>query len=124
VNEGIVTQILLVSGLLTATLVFGLLAPDIVSRLLLGTDPPNAMMRLVMRHWFLMVGLVGVLLGVAAYDGGCRVPAMLFAIAEKLALGALVLASPLRKRVLTMSAVGADAIMAVLFITILIRGES
>ena len=41
---------------------------------------------------------------------------MVAAIVEKLALGVLVVASPMRKRLVTVAVAGADAVMALLYI--------
>ncbi len=123
-SEGIVTGILMVTGVLTGSVMVGVAAPDALLRILLGTDPADKTMLVPARHWFLMIGLVGALLVFAAYDSDYRVPALLFAIIEKLALGAMVLTSPLRKRPLTVAVVCADATMAGLFIFILAGGVS
>jgi hypothetical protein len=57
----------------------------------------------------------------AAYHPEVRVPAMIVGAAEKLIFGILVIASPLRKRRLTMAVVCADAIMGLLYVLILTR---
>ncbi len=71
------------------------------------------------RHWSLLVALVGGLLMYAAHHPEARLPAMIVGAAEKLVFGVLVVASPLRRRPLTMAVVGADAIMGLLYVLIL-----
>jgi hypothetical protein len=59
----------------------------------------------------------------AAYHPEIRLPAMIVGAAEKLVFGALVIASPLRKRRLTLAVVGADAIMGLLYVLILTQAR-
>ena len=58
----------------------------------------------------------------AAYHPETRVPILVVAAAEKLALALLVFTGPLRKRMLTVAIVAADAIMALLYVLILVLG--
>jgi hypothetical protein len=71
------------------------------------------------RHWSLLAALVGGLLMYAGYHPEARLPALIIGAAEKLAFGILVIASPLRRRRLTIAVVGADAIMGLLYVLIL-----
>jgi hypothetical protein len=71
------------------------------------------------RHWSLLAALVGGLLMYAGYHPEARLPALFIGAAEKLAFGILVIASPLRRRRLTIAVVGADAIMGLLYVLIL-----
>jgi hypothetical protein len=89
--------------------------------LILGEKTSDATVILMARHWSLLVALVGGLLIYAAYHPEARVPAMIVGAAEKLVFGILVIASPLRKRRLTLAVVSADAIMGLLYIVILTR---
>ena len=76
-------------------------------------------MILMARHWSLLAALVGGLLMYAGYHPEARLPALIIGAAEKLAFGILVIASPLRRRRLTIAVVGADAIMGLLYVLIL-----
>jgi hypothetical protein len=87
--------------------------------LILGEKTSDATVILMARHWSLLVALVGGLLMYAGYHPEARVPAMIVGAAEKLVFGALVVASPLRRRRLTMTVVGADAIMGLLYVLLL-----
>ncbi len=111
--------LLLVTGILTAGAGVGLIFPRQLLEIFLGdrTNAPTTL--LIVRHWGLLVGLVGGLLIYAAYHVEIRVPVMIVAAAEKLVLGGLVIASPLRTRLLTMAIVCADAIMALLYVLVL-----
>jgi hypothetical protein len=71
------------------------------------------------RHWSLLAALVGGLLMYAGYHPEARLPALIIGATEKLVFGILVIASPLRRRRLTIGVVGADAIMGLLYVLIL-----
>lgn len=111
--------ILLVTGALTAAVGVGVVMPRQLLALILGENTSDATVILIARHWCLLVALVGGLLIYSAYHPEVRLPAMIAGAAEKLALGAFVVASPLRRRRQTMAVVGADAIMALLYVLIL-----
>ncbi len=87
--------------------------------LILGENTSDATVILMARHWSLLVALVGGLLMYAGYHPEARLPAMIIGAAEKLVFGILVIASPLRRRRLTVAVVGADAIMGLLYVLIL-----
>lgn len=78
-------------------------------------------MILMARHWSLLAALVGGLLMYAGYHPEARLPAMIIGAAEKLVFGILVIASPLRTRIRTVAIVGADAIMGLLYVLILMQ---
>jgi hypothetical protein len=113
--------ILIVTGTLTALIGTGFLIPRLLLRIVLGLETPDPTTVMIARHWTLVVGLIGGLLIYAGYHPEVRVPVMIAGAAEKLALGALVIASPLRRRLVTMLVVCADATMAVLYLLILAR---
>jgi hypothetical protein len=115
--------ILLVTGALTAAAGVGFVMPRQLLALILGENTSDATVILMARHWSLLVALVGGLLMYAAYHPEVRLPAMIVGAAEKLVFGALVIASPLRKRRLTLAVVGADAIMGLLYVLILTQAR-
>ena len=119
--QGMTGTLLLLTGILTAGAAVGLLFPRQLLAILLGERAPAPAMILITRHWGLLVGLVGGLLIYAAYHAEIRVPVMIVAAAEKLVLGALVIASPLRGRLVTMAVVCADGVMALLYIVTLFK---
>lgn len=108
--------VLVVTGVLTLAAGVGFLAPRRLLEILLGETAGDATVILMTRHWSLLVALVGALLIYAGGHPETRVPVMIVAAIEKLALGALVFASPLRRRPLTVAVVSADAVMACFFI--------
>jgi hypothetical protein len=112
--------ILLFTGLLTAGALGLLLAPAPVLRLLFGQDPPNALVLLIARQWGLLVFLIGALLVWAAYHAEVRVPAMILACIEKSVFALSVLLSPFRRRALALQVALADAVMATLYLLILV----
>jgi energy-converting hydrogenase Eha subunit E len=112
-------DILLATGLLTASAGFGVFAPRAFSNSLLGTSSGDAATSVIVRHWSLLLAIVGGLLIFAAYRADVRVPIMIAATIEKLILAALVVASPLRKRLVTVAIVGADVVMALLYVFML-----
>ncbi len=87
--------------------------------LILGESTSDATVILMARHWSLLVALIGGLLMYAAYHPEVRLPATIVGAAEKLVFGVLVIASPLRRRRLTLAVVGADAVMGLLYVLIL-----
>jgi hypothetical protein len=113
------STLLLVTGILTAGAALGLIFPRQLLAIFLGQRTNQATTLMIARHWSLLVALVGGLLIYAAYHAEIRVPVMIVAATEKLVLGGLVLASPLRTRLLTLGVVCADAVMAILYIVTL-----
>lgn len=112
-------MLLLLTGGITALAGLGLIFPRQLLAVLLGDRTNEATTLLMARHWSLLVGLVGGLLIYAAFHPEVRVPVMIVAAAEKLVLGGLVIASPLRTRLVTVAVVSADAVMAFLYILLL-----
>ena len=113
--------VLIVTGALTAAAGIGLLAPRQVLTLFFGMQTDDRTTILLVRHWCGLIALVGGLLIYAGSHAEVRVPVMIAAIAEKLVLAALIIASPLRKRLVTVAIVGADVVMAALYVTFLLR---
>lgn len=117
--EANIGTILVITGAVTALAGVGLAVPRQLLSVILTDKTNDPTVILIARHWSLLVALVGGLLIYAASHPESREPIMIVAIAEKLALGVLVIASPLRTRILTMSVVCADAVMALLYVLFL-----
>ena len=117
--EANISTILVITGAVTALAGVGLAVPRQLLNILLAEKTNDPTMILIARHWSLLVALVGGLLIYAAYHPESRAPIMIVAIAEKLALGVLVVASPLRTRIITVTVVCADAVMALLYVLFL-----
>ena len=120
-SNAFVQTVLVVTGVLTAGLAVGVIAPVPLLKLLVNLDSSDWTLRLIARHWSLVVACVGLLLIGAAFDPALRTAAMAFAMIEKLAFAALVLPTPLRHHRFTMFAVTVDTLMVILYIAILVR---
>jgi hypothetical protein len=115
-----ITAILLVTGLLTMGVIAVFLMPSLMLRVLFGVADPDEVTRIVARHWGLLVALIGILLVVASYHPELQFPVMGVAAAEKLAIAGLVLGSTLRRRPLLLIIAAADALMAILYLTVML----
>lgn len=101
----------------------GLLFPRQLVGLLLGAQLSDATTILMARHWSLLGALAGGLLVYAGYHPDVRVPAMMIGATEKLVFGALILASPLRTRLITISVVCLDVAMALIYVLALVQAQ-
>lgn len=116
-----ISWILYVTGVMTAGMIVGVIAPDTIAKSAIGRATHDGAERLIVRHWTFMIGVLGVLLIIAGYTPEYREPVMILAIAEKLLIIALMLgnrdkigdANPL-------PIVVADGTMSVLYIAYLI----
>ncbi len=120
-GEAALNIVLIVTGTLTAAAGLGLLAPRQVSAFFFGMPADDATTILLVRHWCLLIALIGGLLIYAGSHAQVREPVMIAAAIEKVVLAALVVASPLRKRPVTVAIVSADVVMAALYVTFLLR---
>ncbi len=111
--------ILIVTGAITMGACAAVLAPVAILRFLFGERDPDSLTVMITRHWGLLVALIGGLLVYAGYHAEAQVPVMVAAVVEKLAIGALVFSSRLRRRVAAAVVAGADMAMALLYIVIL-----
>jgi hypothetical protein len=108
--------ILLITGLVTAGAIVLFLAPVTVMKRLFGQAPSDALSLLIVRHWGLLVCLVGALLIYAAYHTEIRVPTMIVAIVEKVAFVLGMLISPFRRRPSAVLIGVADGSMAAVYL--------
>jgi hypothetical protein len=111
--------ILLITGLATAAALGLFVAPVPVMKVLFAQVPSDALSLFIVRHWGLLLSLVGALLVYAAYHAEVRVPALLVASAEKVAFALGMLLSPLRSRPPVLVMALADAGMAAAYLTYL-----
>ncbi len=112
-------EILVVTGILTMLGIALLLIPKTMLKRLFGQSSPDLVTTTITRHWGLLLFLVGCLLVYAGYHPEVRTPVMIGATIEKFGIATLVFASPLRARRLLDVIVGADAIMAILYVNAL-----
>jgi hypothetical protein len=107
--------ILIVTGVFTA-LAFGqFVAPSKLLRLVYGQVQADAAGLMLARHWGLLVGCVGLLLIYAAFEPTVRVPFMIFAMIEKIALGAMILGSDLRRQALAAAVAIGDLLISLIY---------
>lgn len=111
-----VGQILIVTGLLTIGAIAFFLMPAAMLKLVFGVAETDLATRTIARHWGLLVALVGALLVLAGHHPEVRVPVMVVAATEKLAIATLVLSSTLRQRSLPLMIASSDAVMAILYL--------
>jgi hypothetical protein len=111
-----IQPILLVTGVATAGVLVLCLAPVTTMKLVFGQAPADALGLLVIRHWGLVVSLVGALLIFAAYHADNRVPTLIVAIVEKTAFVCGLLVSPFRRRPAVLAIAMADAGMTAVYL--------
>ena len=113
--------ILVVSGLIT--LVGGivpLFAPYFQLRSTYAVDNPASIAVFFVRHWGVLISVVGCLIIYSAYAPAIRGPVLLAAAAEKFALVVLVFFGPVR-RTSGMTAIAVmDGIFAILYVVYLV----
>lgn len=122
-NESAISTILVVTGAITAGAVVVALAPRPAMCIIFGADRIDELSGLIARHWGLLVALVGALLIYAGFNAELRVPVMIVAIVEKLAIAGLILLSSLRARPLALTIAAADSTFAVLYVIMLVTGS-
>ncbi len=113
---GHIELILLITGLATAGAVIVFVAPSTMMKTLFGQAPSDPLSLLIIRHWGLLVCLVGGLLIYSAYHGEIRVPTLVVSIAEKAVLVIGMLFSPFRRRPVVAVVALADAGMAAVYL--------
>jgi hypothetical protein len=111
--------ILLITGLATSGALVLTLAPSAMVKMLFGQAPSDPLSLLIVRHWGLLVGLVGALLVYAAYHVEIRVPVLIVAVVEKAAFVLAMVASPFRRRPAVLVMAAADAGMAAVYLAYL-----
>jgi len=111
-----ISEILIVTGVLTMPGITLFLAPKTMLKLAFGEPVPSLVTTTIARHWGLLLFLVGGLLVFAGYHPVVRVPVMIVGAVEKFSIAALVFASPLRSRRLLDVLVGADGAMGILYV--------
>ena len=108
--------ILIVTGALTAITIFQFIAPAQVLRMIFGEAPTDEVSLAVVRHWGLLVFLVGALLIYAALHASLRGPAMVVAAIEKAALGLGVFGTSLRTHPAAAAIAAGDSFIALIYV--------
>jgi hypothetical protein len=116
--------VLLVCGLMTASLVQGIIAPKSIWRTWFGENEPNPTAVMLMRSWSTMVVISGVFLIYAGFHPEMRTPALFVAGVGKAMFVILILSDA--KRFLKGQAVLAvvvDSLMVVIFAAYLLATQ-
>jgi len=112
--------ILIVTGPLTAVALLQFIAPMPMLRMIYGKAPLDEVRLFLARHWGLLIFLIGVLLIYTASHPDVRGPATLLAAIEKIALGAGVFGSSLRKYPVAAAIALGDLVIALVYVVYLI----
>jgi hypothetical protein len=118
--------VMLVSGLLTCTMFYAVIAPDAILRSNFGQTIDGPVAQIVVRNWGALIGLMGLLLIYGAYQVSARRVALLIAGTSKVVFVALVLS--LGQEFLQFQvgvSVAVDTVMVLLFAAYLLstRGQ-
>jgi hypothetical protein len=113
--------ILIVTGAFTAVAFGQFVAPSKLLRLIYGETQADAASVMLARHWGLLVGCVGLLLIYAAFEPTVRAYFMIFAVAEKVALGALILGSDLRQQSPAAAIAVGDLLISLIYVLYLVE---
>ena len=108
--------ILVLTGLATASALVLFLSPVTMMRMLFGQVPSDTLSILIVRHWGLLLGLVGALLVYAAYHPEVRGPTLVVAVVEKVAFVIGVFLSPFHRRPTVLVMALADGGMAAIYL--------
>ena len=111
-----IKPILIVTGLITASMIVAFFAPAIVLSQWFVDPPADAVTLAVMRHWGLLVFCFGGLLVWAAYRPDLRKPVLVFTIVEKVALVLGILLLPLALKSGAYVAAGTDATLSIVYL--------
>jgi hypothetical protein len=104
--------ILMVTGALTTGTVGFFLLPRLLIQRVFGVEEIGPALTLVIRHWGLLLSLMGALLVYAAFEPSLRGPVMVAATIEKIIFAGLVFLGPLKKFAIAKWAAVADSLMA------------
>ena len=121
-SKSFIEWILIISGLITAgSGVVALLFPHFQLRSTYEVDKhPASIAVFFVRHWGVLVFVVGCLIIYCAYAPAIRVPVLIAAVVEKFALGLLVFFGPVKLTSgMTTSAV-VDGVFAILYVAAMV----
>lgn len=118
--------VMLVSGLLTCTMLYAVIAPGAAMRSTFGETLEGPLVDVVVRNWAALIVIGGAMLIYGAFHPSTRSPILMMTAAGKLSFIALVLAQGSRYLARQAGvAVVVDSVMVVLFVAYLVgtRGE-
>lgn len=108
--------ILVITGVLTASMLAQFVAPSWVVRHTFGNFSSDALTKMFARHWGLLLFCIGALLFYAAFHPCMRVPAVVLASIEKLGFVACVFGTSVRDQRMASVMAAGDAVMVILFV--------
>src|SRR5215471_9356457 len=114
--------ILVVSGVITAGAgLAALLFPHLFLRLGFGVQSPISSLVFFVRHWGVLIFVVGALIVYSAYAPTTRAPVLVAAVIEKFAIGLLTFFGPMKPTsAMTAIAIG-DGAFAIIYVAYLAR---
>jgi hypothetical protein len=118
--ESSIAWILIVSGAITAGAgLAALLFPHLFLRLGFEVEGPGSLTLFFVRHWGVLIAVVGALIVYAAYAPAVRAPVLAAAALEKFAIGFLIFFGPVKRTgAMSLIAIG-DGVFAILYIAYL-----
>ena len=108
--------ILIVTGATTAMALALFIAPAPVSRIIYGATPTEVVGIAMVRHWGLLVFLVGVLLIYAAFHPEVREPVVVVAAIEKIAFSLGIFGTPLRRYPIAAGIAATDILIPLVYL--------
>lgn len=108
--------ILVITGVLTASMLAQFVAPTWVVRQTFGNLPPDPLSKMFARNWGLLLFCIGALLFYSAFHPDLRKPAVILASLEKVGFVGGVFATSLRERRMASIMAAGDALMVILFL--------
>jgi hypothetical protein len=112
--------ILIITGVLTATMLTQFVAPSWTLRHAFGEVPSGVVSIVLARHWGLLLFCVGMLLVYSAFHPTLRQPAVVVASVEKVGFVACVFGTSLRQRRIPSIMAAGDALMTVIYMLYLL----
>jgi hypothetical protein len=112
--------ILIVTGATTAMALAQFIAPASVSRIIYGAAPTEVVGIALVRHWGLLVFLVGVLLFYAAFHPAVREPVMVVAAVEKIAFSLGIFGTSLRQNPIAAGIAVGDTLIPLVYVLYLV----
>jgi hypothetical protein len=111
-----IEAILIVTGILTATMLAQFVAPSWMARHVFGEAPSGPVNMALARHWGLLLFCVGALLVYSAFHIPLRGPAVVLALVEKAGFVTCVFGTSLRQRPMASIMAAGDAVMVLVYV--------
>jgi hypothetical protein len=114
--------ILVGSGAVTAAAgLAALLFPSALLRVLFRVEIADQAVVIVVRHWGVLLFVVGMLIAYAAREPTARTPILIVAALEKLAFGVLIVFGRAKRTAAMVAAAATDCVFAILYVAYLAR---